>query len=249
MSRGLSQQQRQILGIAAHVNRLTQGGTLAVKTGAPVPHYRIPTVDYGGVKDLQWPLAAHLVHGLPWVAVGTLVTKSNGVEQPAGAYFDGHDRRVQRAKTSTIRAITSLWKRGFLVLAPLHGLCRWGYVLSAAGLALGQQYESPFAPPLVFRAGLILAPNCPQPPFDRIAARLATGALTLATVVQALQPDTPCPVEVNWHRPDPDAEHQYWQWLDLYEQERCNRYLALFGDEGLGLLPPPVPRLRRTPAP
>jgi hypothetical protein len=41
MSRGLSQHQRQILGIATHVNRLTQGGTCAVKTGDPLPDYRL----------------------------------------------------------------------------------------------------------------------------------------------------------------------------------------------------------------
>jgi hypothetical protein len=34
MRRGLSCQQRQILGIAVHANRLTQAGRLAVKTGA-----------------------------------------------------------------------------------------------------------------------------------------------------------------------------------------------------------------------
>jgi hypothetical protein len=34
MRRGLSRQQRQLLGIAVHANRLTWAGRLAVKTGA-----------------------------------------------------------------------------------------------------------------------------------------------------------------------------------------------------------------------
>jgi hypothetical protein len=249
MSRGLSQQQRQILGIATHVNRLTQGGQLAVKTGAPVPHYRVPTVDYGGVKDLQWPLAAHLIHGLPFVEVGALTVKSNGVTQPAAAYFDLHPRAAQSAKTSTIRAITRLESAGFLVRAPRWDPCRWGYVLSATGLACGQQVEWPFAPPLIFRAGLILEPGCRQPPFALIAARLSAGVLTVATVVAAMQPHTPCPVQGHWRQRDPEQERQYDAWLDLYEQEKLARYLALFGDEGKHLIPAPVPRTRRTTTP
>ena len=238
MSRGLSQHQRQILGIATHVNRLTQGGELAVKTGAPVPDYRGPTVDYPGVKDLQWPLAAHLLYGLPFVEVGALTVKSNGVVQPAGAYFDRHAPAVQRAKTSTIRAMTRLLHAGFLVYAPHRhgGVCRWGYVLSATGLACGQQYESPFAPPLIFRAGLIIEANCSHPPFALIAVRLDAGVLTLATVVAALQAYTPCPLPEYWRLQTPEQERQYDAWLDLYKQETRACYLTLFGEEGQDLL-------------
>ena len=98
MSRGLSQQQRQILGIAVHVNRLTQDGTLAVKTGDPVPRYPRPSVDYAGVKDLQWPLAAHLIHGLAFVEAGATIEKCNGVEQSARWFFDLRSRAAKSAK-------------------------------------------------------------------------------------------------------------------------------------------------------
>ena len=91
MSRGLSRQQRAILGIAVHANRLTQGGTLAVKgytTGASVSPACAAIVVHTGVTDLQWPLAAHLVKGLPFVEQATMIQRRNGTVQVAGNFFD-----------------------------------------------------------------------------------------------------------------------------------------------------------------
>jgi hypothetical protein len=184
MSRGLSQQQRQILGIAVHVNRHTQGGTPAVKTGAPLPNSRVPTVDYRGVKDLQWPLPAHLLKGLAFVEVDTKIEKTNGVRQDAGNFFDLTVPQAQSAKASIVRAISRLQREGFLMLAPQGSPFRWGYVLTETGLQLGRQSEYPFPPPLIFRAGLLTYPGEASSGFSRTYASLVQGALTLSTILE-----------------------------------------------------------------
>jgi hypothetical protein len=186
MSRGLSQQQHQILGIAAHVNRLTQDGTLAVKTGVPVPRYPEPSVDYRGVKDLQWPLAAHLLHGLPFVEAHTTIKKSNGIVQTAGNFFDLRSRPAKSIKASVLRAITGLVRTGHLVCAPNDEPLRWGYVLTEAGLAVGRQSEVPFAPALIFRAGLLVFPDQIAFLFYPIYAALCLGTLTMPDLLTAL---------------------------------------------------------------
>jgi hypothetical protein len=240
MSRGLSQQQRQILGIATHVNRLTQDGTLAVKTGAPVPSYPQPSVDYRGVKDLQWPLAAHLLSGLPFVAADSTIEKTNGVVQGAGAFFDLRVPAAKSDKASTLRAITSLVRTGHLCCAPQDEPVRWGYVLTEGGLALGQQYEAPFAPALVFRACLIVFPH--QYPyiwlFYPLYARLCGGAITLADVITAFAALTPRPVADGPTHYGTPAYEQRVQWNCLRNQEVRAITLALLGEEGLKVFPP-----------
>ena len=193
MSRGLSQQQRTILGIAAHVNRLTQGGVLAVKA-----------VETGGVKDLQWPLAAHLVGGLPFVEAREKIEKTNGIWQDAGNFFDLRLPDAKSAKASVIRAISRLVRTGHLRYATQEAPFRWGYVLTEAGLALGRLSERPFAPPLIWRAGLLVFPD--QAPysvhFHALYGRLCRGACTLADVLAAFQALTPrptSPVREAWH--------------------------------------------------
>lgn len=122
MSRGLSRQQRQILGIAAHANRLTQDGTLAVKAGAPMANWQGLTVDYPGVKDLQWPLVAHLLKGLTFVEAHATICKHNGVEQPAGSFFDLRSPQAKSAKASVLRAIQSLVRDGCLLYKDGQGI-------------------------------------------------------------------------------------------------------------------------------
>src|SRR2546426_9588072 len=192
MSRGLSQQQRQILGVATHVNRLTNGGTPAVKRGAPVERYSVPTVDYNGPKDLQWPLPAHLLYGLPFVCSETRIEKSNGIRQPGGRYFL-FTQASKRAKASVVRAMTSLVRTGYLCVAPDSSVFRWGYVLTDAGLERGLQEEYAFPEALIFRAGLIVFPTYPPIEFYHIVDWLSTGRLSLQSVldlVQSLPPGT-----------------------------------------------------------
>jgi hypothetical protein len=184
MSRGLSQQQRQILGIAVHANRLTQGGQVAVKTGNPVAGCFVPTVDYPGVKDLCWQLPAHLLHGLDFVEERTMILKSNGVWQPSGPYFDLTTPEARSVQASVVRAITSLVRTGLLRWAPQTDAGGWGYVLTAAGLERGLPYEMPFPPPLLFRAGMVMDPDVSRPGFHAIVDWLAQDRLTLATILE-----------------------------------------------------------------
>lgn len=125
---GLSKLQRGILRLALTVNMHTQGGVARVKTGAVVPGYRVPTVDFAGPKDLRPPLVM-------WAVVGAELSGNTHT-----SYFT-HDAASLSRKASTTRAITRLCERGLLVLAPLPDHVpygdrpKWGYVLTAEGLA------------------------------------------------------------------------------------------------------------------
>lgn len=156
MGRGISEQQKQILGVAYHANRLTQG-TPRLKTGAPVANYRVPTVDYTGGKDMLWPLAAHVVRGLPFTEHRQKHRDKWG--KPCGGYFDLTCGEARSVKVATIRAITALVKRDLLRLAPLGRPIRWGYVLTREGFDIGAQYEIEFDPLVYVRAGMIWYPQ------------------------------------------------------------------------------------------
>lgn len=125
---GLSQLQRGILRLALAVNQYTQHGTASVKTGATVPGYRVPTVDYAGPKDLRLPL-------LLWGVGGLVPHRANDQG------FFTHSARTRSIKAGIVRATTRLLARGLLVYAPLplryprKDLPDWGYVLTAEGLA------------------------------------------------------------------------------------------------------------------
>ena len=124
---GVSQMQRGIMRLALTVNVHTQGGTVSAKTGATVPGYRVPTVDYAGPKDLRPPLALWAIGGL----------------QPSrfvSGFFE-HTQQTRCIKASITRATTRLLQRGLLVYAPLPrvrppdpALPDCGYVLTAEGL-------------------------------------------------------------------------------------------------------------------
>jgi hypothetical protein len=125
---GLSQLQRRILRLALAVNAHTQGGTPRVKTGGPVPGYRVPTVDYSGPKDLRLPLVLWAVGGL------------QASDRVAG--FFEHTPQTLSIKAGIVRAMTRLEARRLIVLAPLPHSQRhdsdapsWGYTLTAEGLA------------------------------------------------------------------------------------------------------------------
>jgi hypothetical protein len=128
MSRGISQQQRDILRLALAVNIFTQGGAARVKGGAPADGYRVPTIDYEGPKDLRPPLAL-------WVFSGARLSGY------VAGFFE-HDRASLTAKASITRAIRRLTERKLLVIAPLPRHRNsddkrpdWGYCLTIEGLA------------------------------------------------------------------------------------------------------------------
>jgi hypothetical protein len=144
MSHGLSRQQRAILGLAAGVNRLTQG---------------TPTVHTDGIPDLAWPLAAHCVCAVPLIPLAD-IEERRYMEQ-GGYYFPPDSRQAHTAKASVCRAIRSLTERGLLCEhAHWWG---WGYRqcydLTRAGLDLALPYERPLAPSLLMQTGQILHPH------------------------------------------------------------------------------------------
>lgn len=159
MGRGISEQQKQILGVAYHANRLTQGAP-KVKTGAPVTNYREPTVGYEGGKDMLWPLAAHVLRGLEFTVYGQKSERAKTrIYQPAGGYFDLSSNDAKAVKVATVRAITSLAKRGLLRLAPIDKPIRWGYVLTREGFDIGAEHEAEFDPLVYVRAGMVWYPG------------------------------------------------------------------------------------------
>ena len=135
MGRGLSTEQRAILGLACAVNRATQGGELRVKTGKPVDGYRIPTIDWRGPPDLSLRLAM-------W-AIGGYLPDPNTHEYR-------HTPQLKSLKSSLSRAMTRLVNRGLIVYTDLpvdsHGylLSPLGhdYVLTEAGIGAGADHES-----------------------------------------------------------------------------------------------------------
>jgi hypothetical protein len=189
------------------------------------------------VTDLQWPLAAHLLHGLPFVE--GKITKSDSIVQTAGNFFDLRTAAAKSAKASTLRAISGLVREGGLIATALpdnrHGVVRWGYVLTPRGLDVGHAYERPFAPALIWRAGLIVYPHEYGSLFAPLYAQLCTGALTLDHLIETFSALTPCPLG-GWTTED--EYRQYCDWHAIHRQEVRTLTAALLGEDGLARLPP-----------
>ena len=137
MGRGISQLQKDILGVAFTVNKHTQGYA-AVKAGQPDTQYKCPTVDYDGMKDLKTSLVVYTVFGI-------LPSKWDKHGYENIGFFRGTPE-YKRAKASASRAITRLIDRGLLIFAPKDNHttgAQWGYVLTAEGLAIAKDYEKP----------------------------------------------------------------------------------------------------------
>jgi hypothetical protein len=142
MSRGLSVQQKKILGLAYSVNKLCNGGEFVLDDGEVVPAHqefnppllgdrfkdgRYWTIETHGLSytidalvseklpDINPRAARHYIYGTP--ICDKYITKSNGVvTPPTGAFESTKESRV--AKASAIRAIGSLEKSGYLILVP-----------------------------------------------------------------------------------------------------------------------------------
>ena len=130
MSRGLSQQQLRILGLAVAVSRLRNGAPVTYVPRSH-PEWRIPVVTEGSA-DLTTPLAAHVLGG-----VGLRPRQGSNV------YLETTQAALN-ARSAISRAITSLMKRGLLAYRPRDypgPRDVAGYVLTARGLAAGLPYE------------------------------------------------------------------------------------------------------------
>jgi len=137
MGRGLSQLQKNILGTAYTVNRYTQSGNPAVKTGNPLDGYRIPVVDYQGIKDCRTGLLIYAEGGIQ----PSLYIKRNHSwnEERNTGIFKGTTRH-KKTKASITRAVTRLIERGLLVYAP-KPRHYWGYVLTCDGFDIGKENQ------------------------------------------------------------------------------------------------------------
>ena len=112
MSRGLSQQQRLILGLAAAMSRHHYGEPMAHVPQAD-PGYRIPVAFTATLPDVTTALATHVVHGVPLECCRTYGTRT---VFGGGAFTLTPETRAR--KNSASRAITALCNAGLLAYRP-----------------------------------------------------------------------------------------------------------------------------------
>lgn len=140
MSRGLSQQQRLILGLAVAMSRYHYGEPRAHVPQA-VEGWRVPVGLTNDYPDVSPNLAAHFVHGIRiqyWKHYATMTTAGYGALQ--------RTPEARAAINSASRAIQKLWHAGLLCY---RGYRRgenmyhfaFGYLLTVAGMEIGKHYE------------------------------------------------------------------------------------------------------------
>ncbi len=139
MSRGLSQQQRLILGLSVAMSRHHYGRPKA-HIPHPDPDGRIPDAFSATLPDVTTALATHIVHGVPI----EYYKHSRSKTYTNGAFALTPEARA--AKNSTSRAITILMDRGLLVYRPQRRdesrrEVECGYLLTPAGLEVGARHE------------------------------------------------------------------------------------------------------------
>jgi hypothetical protein len=143
MGRGLSPQQREILGMGYTVNKFTQGGEVKAKGDAPaVGHmgerWSCPTSNYQQAKDVELYLAIY--------AVGKIVPDRDLTDWKTCTPYTPSPR-YNCIRASISRAIQRLRQRSLIILAPVSSTTRcdftsdYGYVLTAEGLEVGAQHE------------------------------------------------------------------------------------------------------------
>lgn len=157
MSKGLSRQQLQILGLAVAISRYRNGEPMA---RVPRPHrdYRVPIVTGHVWPDLRTDVCAHVLGG-----VG-LRSRTTQWGREHGKVWLETTQPALTARSSISRAIASLLKRGHLAYRPIFYDWRSpspgeqkfgsGYCLTATGLAAGLPHEMT-VPDLGFRLWLL----------------------------------------------------------------------------------------------
>lgn len=152
MGRGISEQQKRILGIAA---RICDVHGLGVGRGDAYPPDRwriVGKVMTGcGLADINSPICVHHVWGIPFTQTlqrPGLVYKRNGYgvvhrcgyDQSNPGCFDNTQPGVKAAKVGAAKAFTRLCARDLMRyrLSGYGYLC--GYVLTAAGYEIGKAH-------------------------------------------------------------------------------------------------------------
>jgi len=136
MSRGLSQQQLQILGLAVAVSRFRYGCPRAFEPRA-VSGWRVPVVE-GQPYDVHGVLAAHVLGGVRWLPDNFMGSTHSTI------HFD-KTPAARSVRYSMNRAIAGLGKRGLLAYGFAKATSPWGMdngeVMTTAGLTAGLKYE------------------------------------------------------------------------------------------------------------
>src|SRR4051794_21236049 len=115
MSRGLSRQQRAILGLGVRINRAVNLGEVVPIDGEPEADagWKPPVLYSPGLAEVALRYVMHLLHGVPIEDEGY---------RPRDTFF-AHNPRTLSLKASTARAVASLVDRGHLAIRP--GLREW----------------------------------------------------------------------------------------------------------------------------
>jgi hypothetical protein len=217
MSRGLSQQQRAILGLGVRINLAVNGGELVpgrgkiVMPGDPGSKWRNPAMLGGGFAEITTRYVLHLLHGVP-ISSGATWWRAGHVRaagKPHQAYVNGseisvhgffvHDDRTRSLKATTTRAISTLLKRGHIIMMippsdalqwweharrralqeampPRERLAiSWGYVLTDKGIAVGKDHEPDLDPVTVLRGLKSLQHEHKEPLVGVLDGLLAAG--------------------------------------------------------------------------
>jgi len=132
LSRGLSRQQLQILGLAVAVSRLRYGSPRA-HVPRDTPGWNVPIVN-GRPYDIHGALASHVLSGARWLPDNANGSTHSTVHQDTSP-------AAMSARKSASRAIETLRKRGLLAYCLIGRWWDSGYLLTTAGLATGLLHE------------------------------------------------------------------------------------------------------------
>jgi hypothetical protein len=168
MSKGLSKNQLRILGIATAMNRFTQNGTVAVKSGpsanGPFDLQWRKLIHYPGVADINYTLAAHWIYDIPFGprSVKRLQKLRDGSYEQQEYIMRSDalcvkDHNGKSAAASLKRSFKCLIERGMLVqfngfhfyaksIEDANGYgephrYHWGALLTNEGLSVGLEHE------------------------------------------------------------------------------------------------------------
>ncbi len=166
MGKGLSNQQKAILGIAYH-------------SSVTFPY---------GLAQVKWQLVANVLYKLPLGEYGQRIRRGTSTV-PSPATITLNTKKNKSIKTSIVRAMKTLEKRKLLKLS--YGTNNsyypmWGYVLTKDGEPIGKDNEIIFDDLTYFRNQMLVwATNTSDKNFFTLCELIRTKKLTIANIVNA----------------------------------------------------------------
>ncbi len=168
MGRGLSENQKKILGIAYYSKKICTEN----------------------MAHIKWQLAAHIIFDIEFTKYKQLTKKSDGVTCPAGGCFElNADTRAKKA--SIIRSISGLVKNGYLVYKNTNSnkntLPMWGYALTQKGINAGKENMLEFPDWVYYRANmLVFCENANHGKFFSVLDTIKEKGLTIKEIDEAV---------------------------------------------------------------